>query len=48
MLLEIICQVCGQPYTPSTEDFRRGPAVYQRCPACRPADVASEKPGVAD
>ena len=31
MLIEIICRLCGQAYTPTAEDFRRGPEVYQRC-----------------
>jgi hypothetical protein len=43
MLIEITCTLCSQPYQPTAEDFRRGPEVYQRCPACRPADVAGEK-----
>lgn len=32
----------------TAEDLRRGPAVYHRCPPCRPADVAGEKPEVVD
>jgi hypothetical protein len=42
MLIEITCRRCGQAYTPTVDDFRRGPEVYQRCPACRPVDVAGE------
>ena len=36
MLIEIVCRRCGQTYTPTAEDVRRGPEVYQRCPDCRP------------
>jgi hypothetical protein len=45
MLIEITCRRCGQAYIPTAEDVRRGPEVYQRCPACRPVE---RDPGVAD
>jgi hypothetical protein len=37
MLIEIACRTCGQTYIPASEDFRRCPEIYQRCPASRPA-----------
>ena len=39
MLIEITCRRCSQTYTPTAEDFRRGPEVYQRCPECRPTEA---------
>jgi hypothetical protein len=39
MLIEITCRLCGQAYTLTAEDFRRGPELYQRCPACRPTEA---------
>lgn len=35
MPIEIACRRCGQPFTPTTEDLRRGPPVWWYCPACR-------------
>jgi hypothetical protein len=46
VLIEITCRACGQTYTPTAEDFCRGPEVYQRCPACRPTEARD--PEVAD
>jgi hypothetical protein len=44
--IELACRVCHRLYTPTAEDLRRGPEVYHRCPACRPAEARD--PEVAD
>lgn len=31
--LEIVCRSCGQPFTPTPADFRRG--LWRVCPPCR-------------
>jgi hypothetical protein len=37
MPIEICCRSCGQPFTPTAEDLRRGPPHWWHCPACRAA-----------
>lgn len=33
MTMEIICRICGQPFTPTPEDIRAG--LWRTCPPCR-------------
>ena len=46
MIIELTCRSCGQTFTPSLPDLRRGPDAYRFCPDCRrveePADAESE------
>ena len=44
MPLEFRCRVCGRLYVPDHADIVAGPAVYRRCPDCRPVDVIPPRP----
>ncbi len=35
MIIELTCRICGRPHLPSSDEIRKGPDIYRRCPACR-------------
>jgi hypothetical protein len=42
MPLLLPCRTCGELFTPTLADLRRGPPHWWRCPRCRPDNDAGE------